>query len=188
MTTSRAAPLRILCQHEGGSCAACCGAYNFRDRSSDAERARFRRRTDKVRAAWPDVTKLAAARDELLALEKPDVLFAAVKVCPFAGYVDEGRVGCMIHPSRHPDGEDLREVVLLVISVARRIEREDQRARHDHHREAAGHDERDGEGLRFQRVQIAEEFAIEEAHGARSADMVTTRGRARSRGGRWCGC
>ena len=122
-------PLRILCQHEGGSCAACCGAYNFRDRSPAAERARLQRRTDRVRAAWPNVTALAAARDELLALEKPDVLFAAVKVCPFAGYVDDvrdadgadgahdadgahRRVGCMLHPTRHPSGEDLRDLAV----------------------------------------------------------------------------
>ena len=120
MTTSRA-PLRILCQHEGGSCAACCGAYNFRDRSDDAERARLQRRTDMVRAAWPDQAKLAAARDELLALEKPDVLFAGVKVCPFAGYLDEpgaavtsttARVGCLLHPTRHPAGDDLRDLAV----------------------------------------------------------------------------
>lgn len=108
------APLRILCQHDHGSCAACCGAYNFRDRSDAAERARFRRRTDRVRAAWPDVDALAHARDELLALEKPDVLFAGVKVCPFAGYVDEtdARVGCLLHPTRHPRGEDLRDLAV----------------------------------------------------------------------------
>ncbi len=114
--THARAPLRILCQHEGGSCAACCGAYNFRDRSNAAEHARLVRRTERVKAAWPDVDKLARARDELLALEKPDVLFAGVKVCPFAGYVDEigegARIGCMLHPTRHPTGEDLRDLAV----------------------------------------------------------------------------
>jgi hypothetical protein len=116
--THARAPLRILCQHDGphggGSCAACCGAYNFRDRSTEAEHARLSRRTERVKAAWPDVDALARARDELLALEKPDVLFAGVKVCPFAGYVDEdaSRVGCMLHPTRHPTGEDLRDLAV----------------------------------------------------------------------------
>jgi hypothetical protein len=116
--THARAPLRILCQHDGpnggGSCAACCGAYNFRDRSAEAERARLARRTARVKAAWPNVDALARARDELLALEKPDVLFAGVKVCPFAGYVDEdaARVGCMLHPMRHPSGEDLRDLAV----------------------------------------------------------------------------
>lgn len=112
-------PLRILCQHDHGSCAACCGAYNFRDRSDAAEHARFARRTALVKAAWPDVDALARARDALLAIEKPDVLFAGVKVCPFAGYVDDEaheqespRVGCMLHPSRHPTGEDLRDLAV----------------------------------------------------------------------------
>lgn len=111
--THARAPLRILCQHESGSCAACCGAYNFRDRSPEAEHARLARRTERVTAAWPDVDALARARDELLALEKPDVLFAGVKVCPFAGYVDGAqRVGCMLHPTRHPAGEDLRDLAV----------------------------------------------------------------------------
>jgi hypothetical protein len=104
--------LRVLCQHEHGSCAACCGVYNFRDRRPSAERARLEERTARVRAAWPDVAALAQARDELLALERPQVLFAGVKVCPFAGYVDADRVGCLLHPSRHPAGLDLRDLAV----------------------------------------------------------------------------
>jgi hypothetical protein len=120
---SSRAPLRILCQSDRGSCAACCGVHNFVDRSRDTVRARLRRRTDAVRAAWPDVAALAAARDALLAEERPHLLFRAVKVCPFAGYVDDpvhdehgddddGRVGCLLHPSRHPDGADLRDLAV----------------------------------------------------------------------------
>jgi hypothetical protein len=116
---SSRAPLRILCQGERGSCAACCGVYNFVDRSRAAVVARLRRRTDAVRAAWPDVAALAAARDALLAAERPQVLFSGVKVCPFAGFVepptsddDDGRVGCLLHPSRHPDGADLRDLAV----------------------------------------------------------------------------
>ncbi|MBI1948640.1 MAG: hypothetical protein HYS27_23335 [Deltaproteobacteria bacterium] len=109
------APLRILCQHEQGSCAACCGVYNFRDRSAEAEQARLLRRTERVCAAWPpgsapDEAALARVRDELLALEAPEILFAGVKVCPFAGFVDGERVGCLLHPSRHPSGADLRDL------------------------------------------------------------------------------
>ncbi|MCC7108460.1 MAG: hypothetical protein IT382_04185 [Deltaproteobacteria bacterium] len=104
------APLRVLCQHEHGSCAACCGVYNFRERSEDAQHARLLRRTERVRAAWPNETALATARDELMAQERDEILFAGVKVCPFAGYVEEGRVGCLLHPSRHPHGADLRDL------------------------------------------------------------------------------
>ncbi len=120
MADSRVAartPLVILCQHDHGSCAACCGAFNFTDRSPAASDARFRRRTDAVRSAWPDVAALAEVRDTLLAEEKPAVLFAGVKVCPFAGYVDEPaagppRVGCLLHPTRHPTGDDLRDLAV----------------------------------------------------------------------------
>lgn len=104
------APLRILCQHAHGSCAACCGVYNFKDRNAEAEHARLLCRTERVRAAWPDEAALARVRDELLALEAPEILFAGVKVCPFAGYVDDERVGCLLHPSRHPSGADLRDL------------------------------------------------------------------------------
>jgi|GEM_PF-789179 len=113
------APLRILCQHDGGSCAACCGVYNFFDRSPAAMRARLRRRTALVRAAWPEPERLREARDVLLALEAPELLFAGVKVCPFAGYVEgdgdddaRDRVGCLLHPTRHPTGEDLRDLAV----------------------------------------------------------------------------
>lgn len=104
------APLRILCQHDSGSCAACCGVDNFLDRSPTATHARLRRRTERVASAWPDADALRAVRDELLTAERSEVLFAAVKVCPFAGYVQEGRVGCLLHPSRHPTGDDLRDL------------------------------------------------------------------------------
>lgn len=104
------APLRILCHHPHGSCAACCGVYNFRERSEDAQHARLQRRTERVRAAWPDEAALARARDELMAQERDEILFAGVKVCPFAGYLEEGRVGCLLHPSRHPEGADLRDL------------------------------------------------------------------------------
>ncbi len=77
---------------------------------------RLDRRTEMVAAAWPDVAALAAARDALLALEKDEVLFAGVKVCPFAGYVEDnddgGRVGCLLHPTRHPTGADLRDLAV----------------------------------------------------------------------------
>jgi hypothetical protein len=111
--------LPSLCQHERGSCGACCGLYNFVDRGQKAEHARLMRRTERVAAAWPHVDELAEARDELLALEREGVLFATVKVCPFAGYVEEGRVGCLLHPTRHPEGEDLRDLAVYPKEVCR---------------------------------------------------------------------
>lgn len=112
-------PATPLCQHDRGSCAACCGVYNFRDRSPEATHARLQRRTERVRAAWPDKERLAAARDELLALEADEILFHGVKVCPYAGYVEEGRVGCLLHPTRHPEGEDLRDLAVYPKEICR---------------------------------------------------------------------
>lgn len=102
----------ILCQSAEGSCAACCGLYNFHERSPAATAARLRARTERVTAAWPDVSALRLVRDEILDEERPDIVSEAILVCPFAGYVDEGRVGCLLHPTRHPRGEDLRDLAV----------------------------------------------------------------------------
>ncbi|MFZ9885924.1 MAG: hypothetical protein ACO3JL_00370 [Myxococcota bacterium] len=108
-----------LCQHSQGSCGACCGIYNFTDRSADATAARLRRRTQKVREAWPEESALAAVRDQLLDEERPQILYATVKVCPFAGFVDDDRVGCLLHPTLHPTGEDLRHLAVYPREVCR---------------------------------------------------------------------
>ncbi len=109
------APLTILCQHDHGSCAACCGVDNFIDRSNAARRGRLLRRTQLVRQAGFDVERLLQAKETLLAEERPNVLFANVQVCPFAGYIDgeddpAERIGCLLHPRRHPTGADLRDL------------------------------------------------------------------------------
>jgi hypothetical protein len=116
------APDRILCQGPHGSCASCCGTWNFRDRSPRAMHVRLLRRTERVRAAWPDVTALARARDMLLDVERSELLTHEIPVCPFAGYVDTRedaaptdeprRIGCLLHPTRHPTGEDLRDLAV----------------------------------------------------------------------------
>jgi hypothetical protein len=122
------APLRILCQTDQGSCAACCGTHNFQDRSPQAMARRLLARTVAVRAAWPNEEALAAARDRLLAAEAPEILSPGIKVCPYAGYVEGGvgfpveagvqavpkdaRVGCLLHPTRHPQGADLRHLAV----------------------------------------------------------------------------
>lgn len=105
-------PSHPLCQTEGGSCAACCGLFNFADRSPPAMHARLQRRTRAVRQADWDVEKLRAAAFELSAAEDADLLFRAVRTCPLAGYLneEETRVGCLIHPLRHPTGADLRDL------------------------------------------------------------------------------
>jgi hypothetical protein len=72
-------------------------------------------------------------------------------------------VGCAFQP-----GEDVGETVFAVVGVAGRFEREDERPGGDHHGETARHDEGDGERLRLQRDEIAEQFSVEETHGRKS--------------------
>ena len=110
--TRETPPDVILCQTARGSCAACCGLYNFHDRSPEATHARLRSRTERVRTAWPNVGALATVRDALIDEERADTVSDAIMVCPFAGYVEDDRVGCLLHPTRHPRGEDLRDLAV----------------------------------------------------------------------------
>jgi len=117
-----AEPAQILCQHANGSCGACCGVYNFYERDEANTHRRLRRRTALVKSAWPNPKALERARDILMKEEKDDVLFAHVLVCPFAGFVDEEddeRVGCLLHPTRHPEGEDLRDLSVYPKEICR---------------------------------------------------------------------
>jgi len=109
-TDHRRASGMILCQHERGSCAACCGIYNFRNRDEESIDKRLTNRTEKVLAVYPNVSALVDVGQELCDEERDDILFASIRVCPFAGYVEEGRVGCLVHPRRHPHGQDLRDL------------------------------------------------------------------------------
>lgn len=103
-------PETILCQHKQGSCASCCGVYNFVNRDSESHMQRLTERTKRVVNAYPDPKALLTVKEELIALEKPDVLFSSIPVCPFAGFVEEGRVGCLVHPRRHPEKIELRHL------------------------------------------------------------------------------
>ena len=57
--------------------------------------------------------------------------------------------------------EDIGETVTLVVGVARGLQRQDEAAHHDQHREAARHHEADGDHLAFHAADVAEELEIE---------------------------
>ncbi|MBI5497936.1 MAG: hypothetical protein HY904_23235 [Deltaproteobacteria bacterium] len=101
-----------LCQGPAASCAACCGVFNFADRSPHALHARLEQRTARVTAAGWDLQALTAVARALSLQESPQLLFRAVRTCPLAGFLNEERtrVGCLIHPRRHPAGADLRDL------------------------------------------------------------------------------
>ncbi|MCP4501292.1 MAG: hypothetical protein GY822_15135 [Deltaproteobacteria bacterium] len=131
------APDAPLCQSEIGSCAACCGIYNMRRRDDYTHHQRLLNRTRQVQRAWPDPKELKQVGAQIQSEEAADILYGTVRVCPFAGYVDLSqattstsnsnvepssvetssskssnflRVGCLLHPLRHPAGEDLRDL------------------------------------------------------------------------------
>jgi hypothetical protein len=70
------------------------------------------RRTLAVRGVGWDAASLGRVRDQLAAQEADAVLFRAVRTCPLVGFLDDQgtRVGCLVHPARHPGGLDLRDV------------------------------------------------------------------------------
>jgi len=89
-----------MCQNES-SCVACCGTLNLRLRAEQL-RGLLSERTsqcpDEGRADHTSLVAYRSAREEIEAsLERYD---ATVYVCPFVGWIGQGRVGCLIHPLR----------------------------------------------------------------------------------------
>lgn len=89
-----------MCQNES-SCVACCGTLNLRLRAEQLRDLLSERTSQCPEAGRADHASLVAyrsAREEIEAsLERYD---ATVYVCPFVGWIEEGRAGCLIHPLR----------------------------------------------------------------------------------------
>lgn len=112
----------LLCQSESAGCASCCGVYNAADRGTPAFWSRMHARTKTVLAAGWTLDALTQARKDIELREIGLVLTADIPSCPFAGFVGEdvdagdnndtvpARLGCLIHPRRHPAGDDLRDL------------------------------------------------------------------------------
>lgn len=98
-----------LCQPgPGRSCAACCGLYNFRDRSRETTIARLREHTEAVHAlGYEDQEALRNWSQKQQAREQPDLLVPSLPTCPFVGLLPGERVGCLLHP-KVTGGLDLR--------------------------------------------------------------------------------
>lgn len=89
-----------MCQNES-SCVACCGTLNLRLRPEELRSLLSERTSQCPGAGRADHASLVAyrsIREEVEAsLERYD---ATVYVCPFVGWIEEGRAGCLIHPLR----------------------------------------------------------------------------------------
>lgn len=89
-----------MCQNES-SCVACCGTLNLRLRAEqlrDLLSQRTSQCPDAGRADHASLVAYRSVREEIEAsLERYD---ATVYVCPFVGWIEEGRAGCLIHPLR----------------------------------------------------------------------------------------
>lgn len=110
MTYFGPAPDRILCQSSTAGCGICCGADNFIDRMTPSHQQRLERRTQLVDGCGFDELRLLAIKDLLLNEEQAYLVSSAIPTCPFMGYVSDSGLGCLIHPSRHPNNEDIRDI------------------------------------------------------------------------------
>lgn len=100
-----------LCQPiPGRSCGACCGLYNFQDRTQEGLTARLTRQTEAVHViGLTDREGLRAwARDEHQR-SLPELLVRELPTCHFVGFLEGGAVGCLLHPLT-TKGEDLRDL------------------------------------------------------------------------------
>ena len=108
---SESAPSRILCQGTHGGCASCCGVLNHKDRKDvSVWQSQLKAQTHKVIGAHFEPQKLIELKEDFQKENRSQELYSSVKVCPFAGFLDGERLGCLIHPSRHPQGHDLRHL------------------------------------------------------------------------------
>ena len=81
-----------------------------RTKNKDRWQNQLQRRTEQVKAANFDVDQLIIIKTSFLKKNPSKTLYDSVRVCPFAGYVEEEKIGCLIHPSRHPEGKDIRDI------------------------------------------------------------------------------
>ncbi len=107
---SESPPQKILCQGQYGGCASCCGVLNDIDRKNKNWRKKLESRTQRVNKANFDIASLKEIKKQFLQEHQKEQLYNSIKVCPFAGFIEKDRLGCLIHPSRHPKGQDLREL------------------------------------------------------------------------------
>jgi hypothetical protein len=103
-----------LCQPDKHkSCAACCGLYNYRDRSRPGLEALLREHTACLRGAKPLAasTLRSYARKYRPRENGRARLFPTIYNCEFVGFLDpeERRVGCLLHPAQG-QGHDWRRL------------------------------------------------------------------------------
>jgi hypothetical protein len=108
---SESPPTRVMCQGTHGGCAACCGIFNHKDRKDDQRWvSQLKAQTQTVTLADFDPQKLQHIKENFEKENPANELYSSVKVCPFAGFISDERLGCLIHPTRHPQGHDLRHL------------------------------------------------------------------------------
>jgi hypothetical protein len=100
-----------LCQPiSGRSCGACCGLYNFQDRTQEALTARLLSHTQAVQEiglADREGLRAWATAEHQRAL--PQLLVQELPTCHFVGFLEDGAVGCLLHPLT-TQREDLRDL------------------------------------------------------------------------------
>jgi len=108
---SETPPDPILCQSDFGGCGACCGIYNDKNRKNIEEWHRaLEERTQLVMEANFDPAALKRIKKNFVQQHQTQKLYEDIRVCPFAGFIEKNKIGCLIHPSRHPQQKDLRDL------------------------------------------------------------------------------
>jgi hypothetical protein len=101
-----------LCQPSLGdkSCGACCGLYNFHERSLEALHQRLTLRTQAVQSlGLEDRSRLARWAHEEHQRSREQLLVKELPTCHFVGFLPHGGVGCLLHPLV-TGGVDLRDL------------------------------------------------------------------------------
>jgi len=82
-----------LCQPDSGKgCSVCCGLFNFKDIS----RASL---TSYLSRPMPSLSATEEDRNGLAWMHRNDIRDVTSHICPYQGFLSEGKPGCRIHPA-----------------------------------------------------------------------------------------
>lgn len=90
-----------ICQNDRSGCAACCGVFNLCVNRTELGEILADRTRSLAASGRLDHAALVRWREERERIEAPyGRQDPSVYVCPFAGWIEPGRAGCLIHPER----------------------------------------------------------------------------------------
>ncbi len=94
--------MRSYCQGSKQGCISCCGIFNLS--MEEEEKKKWLKKNTQEFLSLRSIEEIFLFRKRKEEEIKPYKIFPSIYVCPFMGYIEGERVGCLLHPlgSPHP--------------------------------------------------------------------------------------